>query len=63
MVKVLFFLGLVFETDFREQTFGFVVLERPAVFRWCLVYSFAYLLGLSFPRRLGKNSLLLRFGF
>ena len=32
LVKILFFLGLVFEIDFRERTFGFVALERPAVF-------------------------------
>ena len=63
LVKILFFLGPVFEIDFRERTFGFVVLERAAVFRWCFAYSFAYSLGLSFPRRLGKNLLLLRFGF
>ena len=61
MVKIL--LGPVFEIDFRERTFGFVALERPAACRWCFAYSFAYLLGLSFPGRLGKNSLLLRFGF
>ena len=50
----LFFLGPVFEIDFRERTFGSVALERPAVYRWCFAYSFAYLLGLSFPGRLGK---------
>ena len=54
LVKILFFLGPVFEIDFRERTFGSVVLERPAVFRWRFAYSFAYLLGLSFPGRLGK---------
>ena len=64
--KILFFLGLVFEIHFRhfrERTFVFVVLMPPCVFQWCFVYVIAYLLGFLFPKMLGKNSLLLRFGF
>ena len=41
----------------------FVALMRSSVFRWCFAYVFAYLLGSLFPRMLGKNSLLLKFGF
>ena len=61
--KILFFLGLVFVTHFRERTFVFVVFLLPCAFRWCFAYVFAYLLGFLFPKMLGKNSLLLRFGF
>ena len=61
--KILFFLGLVFEIHFRERTFVFGVLLLSSVFQCCFAYVFAYLLGFSFPRMLGKNSLLLRFGF
>ena len=52
-----------FEIVFRGQIFVFAVLLLPCVFRWSFAYVFAYLLGSSFPRMLGKNSLLLRFGF
>ena len=63
VAKILFFLGSVFVIHFRERTFVFVVLMPPCVFQWCFAYVFAYLLGFLFPKMLGKNSLLLRFGF
>ena len=63
MAKIIFFLGLVFEIHFRERAFVLVVLLPPCVFQWCFAYVFAYLLGFLFPKMLGKNYLLLRFGF
>ena len=61
LAKILFF--LVFEIHFRERTFVFVVLLLPCVFRWRLANVFAYLVGFSFPKMLGKNSLLPKFGY
>ena len=52
-----------FEILFRVRTFVFVVLLLPCVFRCCFAYVFCIFVGFSFPRMLGKNSLLLRFGF
>ena len=63
LAKIIFFLGLVFEIHFRERTSVFVVLLRSSVFRCFFANVFAYLLGFLFPKMLGKNSLLLRFGF
>ena len=63
LAKILFLLGVVFEIHVWKQTFVFVVLLLPCVFRWCFAYVFAYLLGFSFPRMLDNKSLLLRLGF
>ena len=49
--KMLFFLDPVFEIDFRERTFGFVVLLRRGVFRWCFAYSFCLLVGSFVPKK------------
>ena len=47
--KIIFFLGLVFESHFRERAFVFVVLLPPCVFRCRFAYVFAYLLGFFIP--------------
>ena len=62
LTKILLFLGLVFEIPFRERTFVLVVLLLPCAFRCCFAYVFYLFVGLFDPKRLGKNSRLLRFG-
>ena len=54
LVKILFFLGPVFEIDFRERTFGSVSWSSLLFLGGVLPMSFAYLLGLSFPEGLEK---------
>ena len=57
------FLGLVLKSLFGANFCFCCLVAALCFFRWCFAYVFAYLLGFSLPRMLGKNSLLLRFGF
>ena len=63
LAKIRFFLGLVFETHFRERTLVFGVLLRSLVFSVVFCLCFCLLISFFLRKMLGKNSLLLRSGF